>query len=228
MEMSVQNGIMPSVAAMAGLTRDGIFSPRRSFLSAPEIFTVYIFMAMTAQKLMRNPEDCGQNGSDTVMTIEARLKADTQSLSAKQHMLMKAALVTESLQPVRQPVRMQNRMWMAKAFRRLTLSALRTAGRHARKPVKCVPDTARRCEQQDIWKSRFTRSGTRDLSPTQTAAANALYVSSNGPDTALRTSLLITKKNLCKIHEIQEGKPALRITSNRSHLITYRIPRDLK
>ena len=40
--------------------------------------------------------------------------------------------------------------------------------------------------------------------------------------------MVITKKNLCKTPEIQEGKPALRITSNRSHLITYRIPRDLR
>ena len=64
---------------------------------------------MTAQKLILNPVDIGQNGSAAVITIDARLKAETQSLSAKQHMLINAALVTESLQPVRKPIKIQKR-----------------------------------------------------------------------------------------------------------------------
>ena len=141
-------------------------------------------MAITAQKLIWKPEDNGQKGSAKIMTIEERLKADNHSLSANRQMLIIAALVTESLQPVRQPIRMQNKAWTTNAFLRLTLNTLSTIGRHAIKPAKCVPDTARRCEQHDILKSRLTSADIRDLSPRHTAAASDLSASSKNPVTA--------------------------------------------
>ena len=69
---------------------------------------------------------------------EARLKAESHSLSAKRQMLIIAALVTESLQPVRQPIKRQNKVCTMNAFLRLTLNTLSTIGMHAIKPAKCV------------------------------------------------------------------------------------------
>ena len=108
------------------------------------------------------------------MTAADRLKADSHSLPANAQMLMTAALVTESLQPVRQPIMMQNEAWIKKACLRLTLNISMIFGIHSRNPEKCVPDTAKRCEQQDISKSLETPSDISDLSPRQTAANNAL------------------------------------------------------
>ena len=64
--------------------------------------------------------------------LEARLKADSQSLSAKVQMLIIAALVTESLQPVIDPMRIQNAEWTRNALLRFNLKTLRTMGRHTR------------------------------------------------------------------------------------------------
>ena len=118
------------------------------------------------------------------MMTDARLKAESHSLSAKRQMLIIAALVTESLHPVRQPIKRQNKVCTMNAFLRLTLNTLSTVGMHAIKPAKCVPDTARRCEQQDILKSRLTSEDIRDLSPRQTAAARDLSASSKNAVTA--------------------------------------------
>jgi hypothetical protein len=78
------------------------------------------------------------------MTIEARLKADSHSLPANTQMLITAALVTESLQPVRHPIKIQKTVCMTKAFPRLTFNTFMINGRQARNPVKCMPDTARK------------------------------------------------------------------------------------
>ena len=94
------------------------------------------FIPRTAQKLIWNPEDSGQNGSARVITTDARHKEDSQSLPANRQMLIIAALVTESPQPVMEPIRIQNRQWTAKALLRFNLKALSTMGRQTRKPEK--------------------------------------------------------------------------------------------
>ena len=91
---------------------------------------------MTAQKLIWKPEDNGQNGSARAIMTVARLKAESQSLPAKMQMLIMAALVTESLQPVIQPINIQNAEWTRKALLRFNLKALRITGRQTRKPAK--------------------------------------------------------------------------------------------
>ena len=72
------------------------------------------------------------------MMTEARLKAESHSLSAKRQILIIAALVTESLHPVRQPIKRQNNTCTMNAFLRLTLNTLSTIGMQAIKPAKCV------------------------------------------------------------------------------------------
>ena len=129
------------------------------------------------------------------MTADARLKADSQSLSAYTQILIIEALVTESFQPVKQPIRTQKITWTKKAFLRLILRASRTYGTHARNPAKWVPDTARRCEQQDSLKSRLTSSVISDLSPEQSAAVKALYFSEKDAETPSITDFLTSKNN---------------------------------
>ena len=109
MEMSVQNGIMPRLALKAAASKADRFSPKCIRVSSSEIFGLYTFIPKTAQKLIWKPEDNGQNGSARVITSEARLRADSQSLPANTQTLIMAALVTESLHPVIQPIRIQNR-----------------------------------------------------------------------------------------------------------------------
>ena len=100
------------------------------------IFSLYILIAITAQKLMRKPEDITQKGSAVIITREATLSADTQSRIAKIQMLIKAALVTESLQPVRQPISKAKTAYMKIAFFRLILRVSSIMGSPARKPAK--------------------------------------------------------------------------------------------
>ena len=134
--MSDQNGIMPNIAATGILKTFAKGSTILSFIKKSDILPEYTFMAITAQKLIWKPDDNGQKGSAKVMTIDARLNADNQSLSAKRQMLIIAALVTESLQPVRQPIKRQNTVWTMNAFFRLIFNTLSTKGRHAIKPAK--------------------------------------------------------------------------------------------
>ena len=108
-------------------------------------------------------------------------------------MLIIAALVTESLQPVIEPMRIQNAEWTKNALFRFNFKALSIMGRHTRKPAKWVPDTAKRCEQQDILKSRLTSFVIKDLSPAQTAAVKAREFPSNSVDTAFKAFFLILK-----------------------------------
>ena len=93
-------------------------------------------MPITEQKLIWKPADNGQNGSAIVITADARLKAESQSLSTKTHMLIIEALATDEFQPVKQPIRIQKNTCTANAFFRLILRASRINGTHARKPAK--------------------------------------------------------------------------------------------
>ena len=138
-------------------------------------------------------------------------------------MLIIAALVTESPQPVREPIRMQNRVCTINALFLFNLKALSTIGRQTRKPEKCVPDTASRCEQHDILKSRRTDSPIRDLSPVQTAAASALEEPSNADATAFKASSLSSKKKFC-INPVIPAPKELFETSKLSQVITYKMP----
>ena len=135
-----------------------------------------------------------------------------------------AALVTESLHPVMHPIRMQNREYTKKALLRFSLKLLSSIGRHTKKPAKWVPDTASRCEQHDILKSRLISLEISDLSPTQTAAAKALEAASKPLVTAFMAFFLNLKNIFPSLPAKLSGNPALPAISKLSQVTTYKMP----
>ena len=100
-----EKGIVPNKAEV--WAHKAITSPFRSLIKAKRlrILPDRSLIAMHAEKLSRNPVLAAQNGSDAIITIAAAHIAETESLPAKDEDDMKAALVTDSLQPVIQAIR---------------------------------------------------------------------------------------------------------------------------
>jgi hypothetical protein len=103
--ISPVKGNVPNIAAVCALKADlTVFLSLRN-TNKPSILPDNKRIVIQAEKLSRKPVLQEQNGSAAIMTKAAAAMADTVSLPAKADEDMNADLVTDSLHPVRQPMR---------------------------------------------------------------------------------------------------------------------------